>query len=294
MILKLLQSFLMPKRFLMKRIILYYMLFLCFFNTIINAASPTISAGTIAIPLQEITKYAHQNILDRAPEYEAREGIRGASNTVALILNGLAQTCSHVSQALPQNPLQQVVLGTVASSLATAAAVIIDRKQQRDQKKADRTQLAKVLTDFTIQLEQAGNGATATMPTTALFTSLKSIKSPANKQTFIRLILDEATLSDDFVFDCINIAEDYFTTHEDALTKAIKICVGVVFIDWLSKQQPTQHESVIDLVSAQKDGLIMYTPSDTGNELPELVEQVASIVTTRLLTAYATMMYINS
>ncbi len=278
----------------MKPTIFSYMLLLCCFNSILNTASPIISAGTIAIPLQEITECAHQNIIGRAPEYKAEEAMRGASNTVALILNGLAQTCSHVSQALPQNPLQQVVLGTVASSLATAAAVIIDRKQQREQKKTDRTQLAKVLTDFTIQLEQAGDGATATIPTTALFTSLKSIKSPANKQAFIRLILDEATLSDDFVFDCVDIAEDYFTTHEDALTEAIKICVGVVFVDWLSKQQCTQHESVIDLATAQTGGLIVYTPSDTGNELPELIEQVASIVTTRLLTAYATMMYINS
>lgn len=114
----------------------------------LKAATVTVSGGTIAIPVQEIMLKTHYDIISRAPNYAQEVSLRGYSTTAALLLNGLAQTCMHVGNAIgaaTANPLTQGILQTVGISLATAAAVVTDRKQQREQKKADNAQLTKAL-----------------------------------------------------------------------------------------------------------------------------------------------------
>ncbi len=133
----------------MKKMILLLVLMVAPLKT----ASVSVSAGSISIPIQQIILKTHYDIISRAPNYIQEVSIRGYSTTAALLLNGLAQTCIQVGNTIgtvTQNPLTQGILQTVGISLATAAAVVTDRKQQREQKKADNTQLTKALTDMKI------------------------------------------------------------------------------------------------------------------------------------------------
>ena len=193
----------------------------------LNAATVTVSAGTIAIPVDEIMLQTHYDIISRAPHFNQEESAtRGYSTTAALLLNGLAQTCMHVGNAIgtvTANPLAQGVFQSVGVSLATAAAIVTDRKQQREQKKADTGQLSKAL--MTIML------------------------------------------------------------HEDAVVNAIKIRAGLVFSDWLMNQSLSAEETAIPFEQANA-GLILYAPSETCDEIPQVITNVAENVTSKLLIIY--------
>ena len=267
----------------MKNFLYYSALALTFFSS--SLAAPHIEASSIIIDLQEITQLTHQAIIARSPMLKEEVALRGASNTIALILSGLAQTCAQVSQVIPQNPIQQVVLGTVATSLTTAAAVILDKKQQREQKKNNHAALAKALTDLSIQLEKTTGDDKTKMPENQLFTTLKAIQNPVNKEAFIQIILNEQSLADDFLYDFIDLAEEAFAANQEALVDAVKITAGMVLLDWLEKQSCTDQTTPLSKAS----GVIVYAPSEDGHELPELVDQVATIVANKLLSAYVVM-----
>ena len=195
-------------------------------TTPLNTATVMVSAGTIAIPIEEIMLQTHYDIISRAPNYTTAVSVRGYSTTAALLLNGLAQTCMHVGNAVGAatgNPVTQGVLQTLGASLATAAAIVVDRKQQREQKKADQAAATK--------------------------------------------------------------AVETIVLYEEALVQAIKIRAGVVFTDWLMEQTLSANPTEIPFDKASA-GLILYAPSDSCEEIPALIEQVATQVTDKLLAVY--------
>ncbi|MBM3893653.1 hypothetical protein FJ365_04625 [Candidatus Dependentiae bacterium] len=196
----------------------------------LQTTTVTVSAGSIAIPIQQIILKTHYDIISRAPTYTQEVSIRGYSTTAALLLNGLAQTCMQVGNAIgtvTQNPITQGILHTVGISLATAAAVVTDRKQQREQKKADNPQLTKALADIKMQ--------------------------------------------------------------KDAICQAIKIRVGLIVTDWLMDQSLSSDTADVPLDQIN-GGLVLYTPSESWEELPKLIEHIAQTVTTKLYAVYASIL----
>ena len=209
------------------KLLLLPLAFTALFLAPLSAATVTVSAGTIAIPIEDIMLQTHYDIISSAPDYGLDEsGLRGYSTTAALLLNGLAQTCMQVGNAIgtaTANRFAQGVFQTLGISLATAAAIVTDRKQQREQKKANDAQLSKAL--MTIML------------------------------------------------------------HEDAVVEAIKMRAGVTFTDWLTMQSLSTEPTAIPFEQSNA-GLMLYTPSETFDELPQIITNVAENVTSKLLIIY--------
>ncbi len=285
----------------MKKVLDSFLLGAFFLTGSLNAGAVIVSAGTIAIPLQKIISETHQDILSRAPGYVSGEVVRGGSTTVALLLNGLAQTCFHVGQAASTatpNPLvTQGILNTIGASLATAAAIVLDRKQQREQKKADHANLSKALSYLVEQLENEEHTTTTRMPKTDLFSVLKALELPESKEAFIQLLLSDDKLSEEFLNDVLEVAVTYCQEHEEALVQVIRIRAAVVFIDWLVKQRATKEDSQLPCTSLNTDNSVLYAPASVsfyapsadGKELPLLIEQIASRVADKLVAMYAMM-----
>jgi len=260
------------------------------------AVQVTVSAGTQIVPLQEICMLVHKAIMENSPLYAEQETLRGKNNTALILLSGLAQTCYAAGKAAgaqTQAEQKEGILNTVGSVFATAAALVADQ-QQRENNNQSPTRLVKSLAhEATLLACQLDNTPGTRLPDKEMFAMLRKFDSAAERESFVQLLLNNATMAQEFLQDLWASAYSYLNEHASAFNDAVDTIITNALTTWLTQQEAATTAAPQDpqrntMMLFAPGNCVMFRPSQDPAIHVQTIEHIVNLVKRQLFNTYST------